>query len=85
MMHCVAAAATAIFALHQSGVERLGQLRVLFLSNNKIRDWTEVDRLAALERLEDLLLVGAAGCFLWLPGGAESYKDLTGILGVKSY
>jgi dynein light chain 1 len=40
-------------------VERLGQLLVLFLSNNKIRDWTEVDRLAALERLEDLLLVSA--------------------------
>eukprot|EP00775_Hariotina_reticulata_P013112 gene13112-13240_t len=40
------------------GVEKLGQLRVLYLSNNKIRDWTEVDRLAAAEKLEDLLLVG---------------------------
>jgi len=39
-------------------VEKLGQLRVLFLSNNKIKDWTEIDRLAAAERLEDLLLVG---------------------------
>ena len=44
--------------LLQSGVEKLAQLRVLFLSNNKVRDWTEVDRLAALERLEELLLVG---------------------------
>jgi hypothetical protein len=42
----------------QGGVEKLGQLRVLYLSNNKIRDWTEVDRLAAAEKLEDLLLVG---------------------------
>lgn len=31
---------------------------MLFLSNNKIKDWSEVDRLAATERLEDLLLVG---------------------------
>lgn len=44
--------------MHQSGVEKLAQLRVLFLSNNKVRDWTEVDRLAALQRLEELLLVG---------------------------
>lgn len=44
--------------LMQSGVEKLGQLRVLFLSNNKVKDWTEIDRLAAAERLEDLLLVG---------------------------
>jgi hypothetical protein len=44
-------------APHQGGVERLAQLRVLYLSNNKIREWTELDRLAALERLEDVLLV----------------------------
>jgi Leucine-rich repeat (LRR) protein len=42
----------------QSGVEKLAQLRVLFLSNNRIRDWSEVDRLAAVEKLEELLLVG---------------------------
>ncbi|KAI8464416.1 MAG: tumor suppressor, Mitostatin-domain-containing protein [Monoraphidium minutum] len=41
-----------------SGVEKLANLRVLFLSNNKIRDWVELDRLAGLEKLEDLLLVG---------------------------
>jgi dynein light chain 1 len=39
-------------------VEKLAQLRVLFLSNNKVKDWTEVDRLAAVEHLEELLLVG---------------------------
>ncbi len=31
---------------------------MLYLSNNKIRDWTEIDKLAAAEKLEDLLLVG---------------------------
>jgi dynein light chain 1 len=56
-MLCLPSIVAAAAFLQQSGVERLGQLRVLFLSNNKIRDWTEVDRLAALERLEDLLLV----------------------------
>lgn len=39
-------------------MEKLANLRVLFLSNNKIRDWTELDRLAGLEKLDDLLLVG---------------------------
>lgn len=39
-------------------MEKLAQLRVLFLSNNKIKDWSEVDRLAAVEKLEELLLVG---------------------------
>ncbi|KIZ02698.1 Dynein light chain 1, axonemal [Monoraphidium neglectum] len=41
-----------------SGVEKLANLRVLYLSNNKIRDWVELERLAGLEKLEDLLLVG---------------------------
>ncbi|KAK9811713.1 hypothetical protein WJX72_008876 [[Myrmecia] bisecta] len=40
------------------GVEKLSSLRVLYLSNNKIRDWAEVERLAPLDKLEDLLLVG---------------------------
>jgi hypothetical protein len=44
--------------LLQSGVEKLAQLRVLFLSNNRIKDWSEVDRLAVAEKLEELLLVG---------------------------
>jgi len=42
---------------NQSGTEKLANLRVLFLSNNKIRDFGELDRLAGLEKLEDLLLV----------------------------
>lgn len=42
----------------QSGLEKLSRLRVLFLSNNRVRDWAEVERLASLPGLEDLLLVG---------------------------
>ncbi len=42
----------------QSGLEKLPKLRVLFVSNNKVKDWAEVDRLTALPSLEELLLVG---------------------------
>lgn len=42
----------------KSGVERLSALRVLYLGNNRLRDWGEVERLGALGRLEDLHLVG---------------------------
>ncbi len=38
--------------------EKLVNLRVLYLSNNKVASWTEIDRLGALDKLEDLLLVG---------------------------
>lgn len=42
----------------QSGIEKLVNLRVLFMANNKIAGWGEVDKLGALDKLEDLLLVG---------------------------
>jgi hypothetical protein len=42
-------------------VERCGKLRVLYLSNNRIKDYAELDRLAGLGALEDLLLV-RSGC-----------------------
>lgn len=42
----------------QAGVEKARGLRVLYASNNRIKDWAEVDRLAALPDLEDLLLLG---------------------------
>jgi dynein light chain 1 len=45
-----------------SGLERCPRLRVLYLSNNKLKDWGEVERLAVLEHLEDLLLVGNPLC-----------------------
>lgn len=41
-----------------AGIERCTALKVLFASNNRLRDWGEVARLAALPLLEDLLLVG---------------------------
>jgi Leucine-rich repeat (LRR) protein len=47
------------FGCHlQAGAEKLVNLRVFYLSNNKIKDWAEVERLAPLEKLEELLLVG---------------------------
>lgn len=50
-----------------AGVERCSHLRVLYASNNKIKDWAEVERLAGLEQLEDLLLSGNPLC-----GGDEA-------------
>lgn len=42
----------------QGGLEKLQNLRVLLMSNNKIAGWNEIDKLGALANLEDLLLVG---------------------------
>lgn len=42
----------------QAGIEKCTELRVLYASNNRIKDWAEVERLAALPLLEDLLLIG---------------------------
>jgi dynein light chain 1 len=41
-----------------AGAERCPRLRVLLASNNRVREWGEVERLAALPELEELLLVG---------------------------
>jgi dynein light chain 1 len=41
------------------GIDKLNNLRVLYMSNNKIKDWAEIDRLSPLDgSLEELLLVG---------------------------
>jgi len=40
------------------GLQLCTKLRVLYLSNNAVRDWAEVDRLAELPALRELLLVG---------------------------
>jgi dynein light chain 1 len=45
-------------SLPQSGIEKLQNLKVLYCSNNKVASWAEIDRLASLPALEDLLLVG---------------------------
>jgi len=41
-----------------TGIEKLVNLQVLYLSNNLIEKWSEVERLAALPKLRDLLLTG---------------------------
>ena len=41
-----------------AGIEKLSGLQVLFMSNNKIDKWSEVERLTALPKLRDLLLHG---------------------------
>jgi hypothetical protein len=42
----------------QAGIEKCTSLRVLFMSNNKLKDWAELERLSALPGLEELLLIG---------------------------
>lgn len=41
-----------------NGIEKLQKLKVFYASNNKIKDWTEVARLANLPLLEDVVLRG---------------------------
>jgi dynein light chain 1 len=41
-----------------SGVEQLVRLQTLYMSNNKITDWEEIDRLSGLPELTDVLFVG---------------------------
>jgi len=41
-----------------TGVTVLKKLRTLYISNNKIKDWVEMERLAELPDLEDLHFVG---------------------------
>lgn len=40
------------------GIEELHHLQVLYISNNKISDWEEIDRLSGLMYLTDILLIG---------------------------
>ena len=42
----------------KAGLEKLVNLRVVYCSNNKLKDWAEVDRLKVLPALEELLLAG---------------------------
>ena len=60
----------------QAGVEKARGLRVLYASNNRIKDWAEVDRLGALPDLEDLLLLGNPihQEAVALAGGTQSYR-----------
>lgn len=40
------------------GIEEMHRLKVLYMSNNKIADWEEIDRLKGLTELTDVLLIG---------------------------
>ena len=39
-------------------MEKLTNLTTLYLSNNRVKEWAEIERLAPLEQLSDLLLIG---------------------------
>lgn len=41
-----------------NGIENCTHLRVLYASNNKIKDWDEIDKLKELPDLQQLLLLG---------------------------
>lgn len=40
------------------GVLRMHKLKVLHMSNNKVDDWNEVQKLSEMESLQDLVFVG---------------------------
>ena len=42
----------------QAGAEKLPNLKVIYASNNKISSWADLDKVAQLTKLEELLLVG---------------------------
>ena len=42
----------------QVGIEKLTNLKTLYLSNNRLKEWAEIERLSALDHLSDLLLIG---------------------------
>lgn len=44
------------------GINVLKKLRVLYLSNNLVKEWVEFNRLQELNTLEDLLFVGNPIC-----------------------
>lgn len=47
-----------LVCLPKTGLEKLVNLKTLYCSNNKLRDWAEVERLRGLPALEELLLAG---------------------------
>lgn len=55
----------------QAGIEKLTALRVLWMSNNKVKDWAELDRLVGNSHLEELLLLGNP---LLPPPGSPEYR-----------
>ncbi|PSC71349.1 Diacylglycerol O-acyltransferase 2B [Micractinium conductrix] len=68
-----------------AGIEKCASLRVLYASNNKLKDWAEVERLSGLPHLEDLLLIGNPLYNEWKDNGAlPQYRiELTYFKGSK--
>lgn len=44
------------------GIHVLKKLRVLYMSNNLVKEWSEFNRLQELTQLEDLLFIGNPIC-----------------------
>ncbi len=53
----------------QAGVKKLLNLRVLLMSNNKVKDWAEISKLGSNAKLEELLLIGNP--LVPMPGSPE--------------
>ena len=50
---------SALCRMHaQAGIEKLEVLRVFYASNNRIRDWVEIDVLAKCSSLQELVMMG---------------------------
>ncbi len=58
------------------GLAACGNLQVLYLANNKIGDWAELDKLAGMANLREVLFFGAWRARVWRlwqgGGGAKS-------------
>lgn len=57
-----------------TGLDKLAKLKVLYLANNRVKEWAEVERLAALSGLEDLLLKGNPICDDATKESASQYR-----------
>lgn len=62
------------------GLSSLAKLTTLFISNNKIKSWDEVSKLAQLPELKNVLLVGNP---IYGDKNQENYRELNAPLVVK--
>ena len=62
------------------GLSSLAKLVTLYMSNNKIRSWDEVSKLAQLPELKNILLVGNP---LYGDKSVDNYKEINAPLVVK--
>lgn len=46
------------FIEKMKGILGMRKLKVLYMSNNSVKEWAEVNKLAEMESLQDLLFVG---------------------------